>query len=113
MQIQQITYNDLNQIARARKQRESQDLTDIDEKVQSIVDDIKLNGEPAVLNYIKELDGAEVDSIIVSDEEIQAALETVDPNFIKLLEEAKANIEKYHALQKENRGTTMKPQVFG
>ncbi|MGP4071506.1 histidinol dehydrogenase [Piscibacillus sp. B03] len=101
MQIQQISKNDIQQITRARKQRESSDLSTIDERVKTIVDRVKQEGDKAVLNYIKDLDGVELDSIVVSNDEIEEAMNSTTDDLKQILEEARSNIEQYHSRQKE------------
>ncbi|SEQ95734.1 histidinol dehydrogenase [Piscibacillus halophilus] len=101
MKIQQITKNDIQQIIEARKQRQSEDLTLIDKRVQNIVERIKQMGEKAVYQYVEEFDQVKLDSIFVSEEEINDALDSLDQGMKDILNEAKANIERYHKLQKE------------
>ena len=78
--------------------------------VEDILQDVRKNADEALLDYTKKFDGVTVTSLEVSDEEIKASYEEVDPCFIQNLKEAKENIEFYHRaqvkegfeLQKEN-----------
>ena len=75
---------------------------DIILKVSDILNDVKINKDEAVKRYTKMFDGVELDSIRVSDEDIDKAAEKADPFFIKSMEEAKKNIEFFHKAQKQN-----------
>ncbi|RPF57061.1 histidinol dehydrogenase [Aquisalibacillus elongatus] len=101
MQITGVERADIPSIKTSKKDRENQDLRVIDERVKTIVETIKQEGESAVFQYIKELDQAELDSLFVSEEEIGRAFQSVSDEMVNILEEAKDNIESYHRLQKE------------
>lgn len=71
--------------------------------VQSIIDDVRDNGDTALFGYINRFDGLTVnaDSLIVSDDEIDAAYETIDAGLLESLRKAKNNVLDYHNRQKE------------
>ena len=71
-------------------------------KVSDILSDVKVNKDEAVRRYTKMFDEVELDSIKVSDEDIDKAAAKADPFFIKSMEEAKKNIEFFHKAQKQN-----------
>ncbi len=74
----------------------------VTETVASIIEDVKANGDRALLAYCEKFDGAKLESLLVSEEEIQAAFESVDPGFIEVLEKAAANIRAFHSRQVRN-----------
>lgn len=71
----------------------------VDEIVKGIIEDVKANGDNALYEYARRFDRAELDSLAVSEEEINEAVSATDSYFIETLQNAKANIEEYHKKQ--------------
>jgi histidinol dehydrogenase len=67
--------------------------------VASILNDVRDNGDSAVLRYTEQFDGVQLKDLKVCASEIQKAYESVDDDFIKTLIEASKNIEDYHKHQ--------------
>jgi histidinol dehydrogenase len=80
-------------------QRPHLDVTKLNDTVKSILDDIKVNGDKAVYQYEKKFDGVELDSLIVSDEEIKEAEALVSSELKDSLVIAHENILKFHQSQ--------------
>ena len=80
-------------------QRPHLDVTKLNDTVKSILDDIKVNGDKAVYQYEKKFDGVELDSLIVSDEEIKEAETLVSIELKDSLVIAHENILKFHQSQ--------------
>ena len=70
--------------------------------VADILYDVRKNGDQAVLAYCAKFDKAELTSLEVSKEEIQEALNLVEPEFLEILREAAANIRAFHSRQVRN-----------
>lgn len=70
-----------------------------EETVASILNDVRDNGDSAVLRYTEQFDGVQLKDLKVCASEIQKAYESVDDDFIKTLIEANKNIEDYHKHQ--------------
>ena len=70
--------------------------------VADILYDVRKNGDKAVLAYCAKFDKAELTSLEVSKEEIQEALNFVEPEFLDILREAAANIRAFHSRQVRN-----------
>ena len=70
--------------------------------VADILYDVRRNGDKAVLAYCAKFDKAELTSLEVSKEEIQEALNLVEPVFLEILREAAANIRAFHSRQVRN-----------
>jgi histidinol dehydrogenase len=66
--------------------------------VRGIVNEVKKRGDEALIEYTKKFDGVDADKvgIKVSKEEIDEAFLRVEPEYIKAIENAIANLEKYH-----------------
>jgi len=75
---------------------------DVSDIVKDIIENVKNNGDKALKEYAQKFDGAELDSIEVSEEEINEAFNLVEPEFIRILKDAAENIKEFHSLQKRN-----------
>ena len=74
----------------------------VEEIVAGIIENVKKNGDTALFEYTKKFDKAELENLEVSKEEIDEAFTLVEPEFVRILEEAAANIRKFHEKQKRN-----------
>ena len=72
---------------------------DVEAIVSDIIADVRENGDAALKKYCEKFDGAVLDSLQVSAEEIQEAMETVEPEFLRILREAAENIRAFHEKQ--------------
>ena len=70
--------------------------------VADIIADVKENGDTAVKAYCAKFDKAELTSLEVTPEEIQAAVSQVEPEFLDILREAAENIRSFHSRQVRN-----------
>ena len=70
--------------------------------VTDILYDVRKNGDQAVFAYCAKFDKAELTTLEVSKQEIEEALNQVEPEFLKILEEAAANIRAFHSRQVRN-----------
>ena len=74
-----------------------------EENVSAAVDAVlaegKANGDAALKAYTKQFDGVELEDLRVSEAEIEAAWDSLDPEFIKTLEMAAENIRHFHEQQ--------------
>ncbi|MEM2726885.1 MAG: histidinol dehydrogenase [Archaeoglobaceae archaeon] len=68
------------------------------EKVRPIVEDVRENGDKAVLKYVKIFDKVELKRLKIKKKDIDSAYEEVDDELIDALETAKENIERFHML---------------
>ena len=83
---------------------------DVSDIVTDIINDVRKNGDQALLAYAKKFDKADLTSLEVTDEEIKEAFQSVEPEFIEILKEAAVNIRAFHekqlrqgfAIQQEN-----------
>ncbi len=73
---------------------------DVSESVREIIESVKQNGDKALYYYCEKFDKARLDSLLVSEEEIDEAMALVDGEFIEVLKEAAKNIAAFHEKQK-------------
>ncbi len=73
------------------------------ESVNAIVEDVKKRKDQALFEYTKKFDKADLNSnnIRVTEEEIQEALNTIDPKLLEVMKKAMKNIRAYHEKQKQ------------
>lgn len=71
----------------------------IKEIVKPIFEKVARSGDKALRKFAKEFDHVKLDSLLASQEEIQAAAAQLSPELIEAIALAKSNIEKFHAAQ--------------
>jgi len=69
--------------------------------VDEVFADIQQNGDAAVRNYCRQFDQVELDALQVSEQQINRAVEALDPALKEAILLAKNTIEKFHAAQRE------------
>ena len=74
----------------------------VEDIVSDIIKNVRKNGDAALFEYCEKFDGAKLDTLLVSKEEIETALKKVEPEFIAVLEKAAKNIRKFHEKQVRN-----------
>ena len=75
------------------------DTTSLETTVRRILNDVKQNGDKAVINYTEQFDKVKLTSLKVSAEEIEMACNNLDEALKLSIEKAKRNIEKFHLPQ--------------
>ena len=71
------------------------------EAVRKILDDVRENSDEALRSYSKLFDNVEIESFAVSEDEFVEAEKRVSPELKSAIQIAQANIEKFHAAQRE------------
>ncbi len=72
---------------------------ELEEIVNGILDNVKTKGNKALVEYAKKFDGVALNSLQVSDEEIEEATKKVTDNLKEAIQLAKKNIEVFHVSQ--------------
>ena len=72
------------------------------EPVAEIISDVRERKDEALKYYTKKFDGAEPESLIVTEDEINRAMEETGEDMLAVLEKAAANIRKFHSRQVRN-----------
>ncbi len=76
---------------------------DVSEKIEKIagdiLDDVRKRKDEAVFDYTEKLDGVKLESLIVSESEIEQAYNEQSETFLNALENAAKNIYKFHKRQ--------------
>ncbi len=82
------------------------DWSAVDEKVRTILLDVKQRGDEALRDWTEQLDRFRPDSLAVTPLEIQNAWEETAPELKAILEEAAQRIRRFHSFQVERSWTT-------
>lgn len=80
----------------ARKYSETADVSAV---VTKIIERVQTDGDQALYQLIEEIDHVKLDSLAVSQTEIDAALKAVAPELLTVMEQAKENILAFHQKQ--------------
>lgn len=94
-----VNNNNINEIIKNLKERSN--TINIRKSVEEIIENIKLHGNKALREYTLKFDNVELKDFLISNEEIEEAYKQCDKTMIRILEECKNNITKYHEKQKE------------
>lgn len=100
----------ISQIATKFQGRKTNVSEEVNQIVQNIVDDIRAKGDEALFDYAKKLDGYKLtkENLTVTPAERVAGLEKIDPDYLRILQRAKKQIEEFHKHQLGNSWTTYK-----
>ena len=74
----------------------------VEEIVTDIIANVRKNGDKALYEYAEKFDKVKLSSLEVTEEEIAEAFALVEPNFIRILEDAEKNIRAFHEKQVRN-----------
>ena len=80
----------------------AQSTFNVEQIVSDIINNVRTNGDKAVLEYCEKFDKAKLSSLLVTEEEIDEAVSLVEPKFLEILEKAAKNIRKFHEKQVRN-----------
>ena len=72
---------------------------EIEAVVDEIIANVRANGDVALKEYAAKFDKAELNSVLVSEDEIAEAFAACDEAFIDILKQARDNIEAFHKRQ--------------
>ena len=71
----------------------------VEATVTEIINNVRKNGDKALFEYCERFDKAKLDSLQVTEAEIDEAISLVEPKFLDILSRAAANIFRYHEKQ--------------
>ncbi len=76
--------------------------TDVSAAVSEIIAAVRRDGDRALFAYTERFDKVTLDALTVTPEEIADARASVEPEFLRVLERAAANIRRFHERQVRN-----------
>ena len=74
----------------------------VEDIVADIIKNVRERGDAALYEYCEKFDGAKLSSLEVTEKEIAEAFALVEPEFIRILQDAAANIRAFHEKQVRN-----------
>ncbi|MCH5585344.1 histidinol dehydrogenase [Shimazuella sp. AN120528] len=74
---------------------------DIISTVQRIIDEVRIKKDTALFAYTKEFDGANLESLLVIEEEKQFAMQQVNSSFVEALQTAAERIRLFHEKERD------------
>lgn len=80
--------------------------------VKQIIENVKKNGDQALLEYSERFDRVKLTSLEVTKEEMDAAFVSVESEFLRIIQEAAENIRSFHAHQVRNSFITQRNGVI-
>ena len=80
--------------------RPSLPINELNEKVNQIIEEVKLNKDRSLISYAKLFDKADLKSIAVTKEEIELAILKVPTQLMNAIDLARKNITSFHESQR-------------
>ena len=74
----------------------------VEDVVADIIKNVRARGDAALKEYCEKFDKAKLDTLLVSEAEIDEAVSLVEPKFLEILQGAAKNIRKFHERQVRN-----------
>ena len=104
MKIINLTKETKQDILSSLLRRSPNNYSQYEKTVADIIENVKTNKDKAVCEYTKQFDGFDLNSqnMRVTEAEISQAIESMDADFVAVMEKSAANIRDYHEKQKRN-----------
>ncbi len=104
MRITELTKDSKEDLLKLLSDRNPASYTEQQAAVDAIIENVRANGDKAVLEYEKKFDKCELTAktLRVTREEIDAAYKELDPALVEVMRRAADNIRSYHEKQKQN-----------
>ena len=101
MRIMKLTRDSRREAPEALLGRSPSGYSEYEETVRGIIDDVRARGDKAVFELEEKFDKCILskETLRVSPEEIEAAYNELDPQFVEVVRKAAANIRSYHEKQ--------------
>ncbi|MCI5574845.1 MAG: histidinol dehydrogenase [Clostridiales bacterium] len=90
------------EVARSEIFARSAPKTDVAGTVSEIIRNVRERGDAALFEYCEKFDGAQLASLVVTENEIKEALDSAAPEFLDVLRRAAENITAFHSRQVRN-----------
>lgn len=95
------TIKDLRLFLDILRQRASGSNAGVEKQVRTILDDIKKNGDKAVLRYTQKFDSPDIETLRIKSIEISGYAKKADRKVVRALELSAKRIRTFHEMQKE------------
>lgn len=103
MRILQLNKETKSNILEDLLKRSPNSYGEFEDRVAAIISEVRKNKDAAIFSYTKQFDGADIsaDNLVVTEEEIKEAYDTVDPTLLAVIRKALVNIREYHEKQRQ------------
>ena len=103
MRILQLDKETKSNILEDLLKRSPNSYGEFEDRVAAIISEVRKNKDAAIFSYTKQFDGADIsaDNLVVTEEEIKEAYDTVDPTLLAVIRKALVNIREYHEKQRQ------------
>ena len=103
MRILQLDKETKSNILEDLLKRSPNSYGEYEDRVAAIISEVRKNKDQAIFSYTKQFDGADInaDNIVVTEDEIKEAYDTVDPTLLSVIRKALVNIREYHEKQRQ------------
>ncbi|SDB09449.1 histidinol dehydrogenase [Eubacterium oxidoreducens] len=103
MRILKLTKDTTNDILNSLLKRSPNNYGSYESSVNEIVQNVKENGDKAILEYTEKFDGVamKANDLLVTQSEIEEAYKKVDSKLIDVIRKAMVNIKSYHEKQRQ------------
>jgi histidinol dehydrogenase len=82
-------------------QRPVIDHTTLQQQVKAILDVVKQDGDKAVLQFTRQFDGVQIETVALSEADVQAGINLVPDDLKRAIKQAANNIKKFHEKQQQ------------
>ena len=103
--MKKLYYKDACGRLSAVLKRDESDTENIKKTVDTVIADVKKGGDAALFKFTEKFDGAKLNTLRVTEEEITKALNQTDPALLDIMREAAENIRAFHEKQLETTWT--------
>lgn len=102
MRISKLTKESMEVFSKALADRAMGSFPEIEEKVQAILENVKNRGDEALFEYSEQFDHFTLtkENIRVTEAEMEEAYNSLEPEFIRVIEKSAENIRVFHEKQK-------------
>ena len=103
MRILQLDKETKSNILEDLLKRSPNSYGEYEDRVAAIIAEVRKNRDAAIFSYTRQFDGADIsaDNLVVTEEEIKEAYDTVDPTLLAVIRKALVNIREYHEKQRQ------------
>ncbi len=102
MKISKLTADSKKEFQELLAARAMGSFPELEEKVANILENVRTRGDEALFDYSREFDHFELnkENIRVTEEEMEEAYNSLEPDFIRVLKDSAENIRAFHEKQK-------------
>ena len=102
LSLMELNNDNKNELIKKLQSRMQETDEKVIESVNYIINKVRNDGDKALFEFTEKFDNVKLDSLLVTEEELDKCFDKVEDKFIEAITQAKENIEYYHKKQKSN-----------